>query len=199
MTDSYNKTNNIKEIKTSIRKRNKKLRAAIPAEEKKSYDEAIFKRFVSLCSYRFSSAVFLYYPLKDEISTLNIFHDAVKKGKTVAFPRCTDGNNMVYHAITSLDQLRPGKYGIMEPDESLPVFEGDKNTVCVLPAIAYDKRGYRLGYGKGYYDRYLSTFKGVKAGLLYSSLMLEQIPNGKYDLRSDVLITEKGVISFAKN
>ena len=56
-----------------------------------------------------------------------------------------------------------------------------------------------LGYGKGYYDRFLSTFKGTKVGLIYSSFILDKIPVGRFDLRSDAVITEKGVISFAKN
>jgi len=68
-----------------------------------------------------------------------------------------------------------------------------------LPAIIYDKKGYRLGYGKGYYDRFLSSVKGTKAGLIYSDFIIDEIPHGRYDLRADVVITEKGVIPFAKN
>ena len=107
---------------------------------------------------------------------------------------------MVYHYIKSQADFASGKYNINEPLPELPVFTGDNcHAICVLPAIIYDKRGYRLGYGKGYYDRFLSKFKGIKAGLIYSDFVVENIPNGRFDLKSDIIITEKGVISFAKN
>ena len=108
---------------------------------------------------------------------------------------------MVYHYVTDLDQLIPGKYGIMEPKEELPIYAPQliMHAVCVLPAMVYDKEGYRLGYGKGYYDRFLSSFKGTKAGLIYSDFVIDKIPRGRFDLRSDIIITEKGVVSFAKN
>ena len=192
---------NIKEEKNRIRSLYKEKRSAIPRDIKQIMDSAICKRFLSLSSYRFADTILLYSPLKNEIDTLPIAADALEKGKKIAYPRCIEDNEMVYHYITSTDQLTPGKYGIMEPSPSLPVFspEDDSRAVCVLPAIVYDKRGYRLGYGKGYYDRFLSSFKGTKAGLIYSDFIIDRIPVGRFDLSSDVVITEKGVISFAKN
>ncbi len=192
---------NIKELKTEIRNTYKEKRKNISLEEKKLMDSAICKKFLSLSSYRFADTVLLYSPLKYEIDTLAIANDALSKGKKVAFPRCIEDNQMVYHYISSLDDLSPGMYGIREPNNNLPTFapSATDRVICVLPAIVYDKSGYRLGYGKGYYDRFLSDFKGTKAGLIYSDYILENIPHGRFDLKSDFVITEKGVISFAKN
>lgn len=192
---------NIKEIKTELRTLYKEKRKNIPPEDKQKMDRAICERFLALSSYRYADTLLLYYPLKNEIDTRIIALDALAKGKKVAFPRCIENNEMVYHYVTSLDDLESGKYGINEPKKDLPLYSPSPSghSVCVLPAIIYDKRGYRLGYGKGYYDRFLSSFKGTKAGLIYSDFLIDKIPYGRFDLKSDVVITEKGVISFAKN
>lgn len=192
---------NIKELKTELRTLYKEKRKELPQEEKQRMDKAICDRFLSLSSYRYADTILLYYPLKNEIDTRRIALDALEKGKRLAFPRCIENNEMVYHYVTSLDELTSGKYGINEPKEDLPLYvpSADSHALCVLPAIIYDKKGYRLGYGKGYYDRFLSSFKGTKAGLIYSDFIIDEIPHGRYDLRADVVITEKGVIPFAKN
>ena len=192
---------NIKELKTEIRNTYKEKRKSISLEERKTMDSAICKKFLSLSSYRFANTLLLYSPLKHEIDTFEIAKDALSKGKKIAYPRCIEDNRMVYHYVSSLDDLSNGMYGIKEPKTYLPLFSptDTEHVICVLPAIVYDKEGYRLGYGKGYYDRFLSTFKGAKAGLIYSEYILDSIPHGKFDLKSDFVITEKGVISFAKN
>lgn len=192
---------NIKEVKTRIRAEYKEKRRNIPPDEKTSLDRAVCTRFLGLSSYRFADTVLLYSPLKHEIDTSAIALDALAKGKKVAYPRCMDGNRMVYHYVTTLDELTEGMYGIKEPDTSLPLYTPDSkmHTVCVLPAIVYDKDGYRLGYGKGYYDRFLSGFRGTKAGLIYSGFIIDSVPRGRFDMPSDIIITEKGVVSFAKN
>ncbi len=192
---------NIKELKNEIRNIYKEKRKSISLEKRNIMDSAICKKLLSLSSYRFADTILLYSPLKYEIDTFEIATDALAKGKKVAYPKCIEDNRMVYHYITSLDDLTPGMYGIKEPKDNLPLFSPSdaERTLCILPAIVYDKEGYRLGYGKGYYDRFLSAFKGTKAGLIYSEYILDSIPHGKFDLQSDFVITEKGVISFAKN
>ncbi len=192
---------NIKELKSELRDKYKKKRIDIPPEEKQIRDSIICKKFLALNSYRYADTILLYAPLKNEINTFEIAKDAFAKGKNVCYPRCIDGNKMVYHYVKNEDELYSGKYGIREPAEDLPVYSPTlyQHSICILPALVYDQSGYRLGYGKGYYDRFLSSFKGIKAGLIYSDFIINEIPRGKFDLPSDIVITEKGVISFAKN
>lgn len=191
----------LKEKKNELRLIYKEKRKAVSPEEKLRRDGEICKRFISLCSYRFSDTVLMYSPLKYEIDVTGICIDALSKGKKVAFPRCLDAYNMTYHYITSLSQLESGSYGIKEPPEYLPVYDKNDgaNAVCLIPALLCDRQGYRLGYGKGYYDRFLSSFKGVRVGIIYNDFITDSLPRGKYDLKSDLLVTEKGVISVAKN
>lgn len=184
--------------KNKIREEYREKRKALPIEEKNFRDTSICKKFLTLTSYRYSSALLMYAPTGEEVDVSLIINDALSKGKTVAFPRCNPENSsMVYHIVNSMDQLCLGNYGLLEPFADLPVYDKDgQNAICVIPAIVYDKKGYRVGYGKGYYDRYLSSFKGIKAGVGYSDFILDTVPHGRYDLTVDVLITEKGVKSF---
>jgi len=191
---------NIKELKSSIRNEYKEKRKKIPPEEKEVLDRNICKRFLSLSSYRYADTILLFSPLKYEIDTSYIAVDAWSKGKKVAYPKCIENNEMVFRYVSSFDELETGSYNIKEPKSDLPLYVGGQgNTVCVLPAIVFDKKGYRLGYGKGYYDRFLSGFKGIKAGLIYSDFIVDRLPHGRYDFASDIVVTEKGVITFAEN
>lgn len=194
--------NELRERKNKIRKEFKALRREMEPSLKKEYDKKICGKFLSLTSYRFADSLLLYAPLKDEINIYAIAEDALKKGKTVAFPRCDDhAHTMTYYIIKELSDLTEGSYGIMEPDPSLPVYDPERsqseNSVCFVPALVFDKSGYRLGYGKGYYDRYLSSgYRGAKMGVCYSACIVDLLPRGKYDTAVDFLVTEKGVVSI---
>ena len=173
-------------------------------ERKTEYDLKICRRFMSLASYRFADALLLYAPLKYEIDVMPIAEDALKRGKTVAFPLCNpEEHTMVYHVVTDLDQLKTGSYGIREPDPSLPVYDPaerkNDNAVCFVPALAFDRKGYRIGYGKGFYDRYLSAFCGAKMGVEYSACVVDKLPRGRFDTAVDFLVTEKGVVTINAN
>ena len=117
----------------------------------------------------------------------------------MCLPRCTkdsvDNDIMIFHEISCITDLKIGMYGIPEPCEDLPVFIPKGHCVCVIPALAFDKRGYRIGYGKGYYDRFLRDFCGTKVGLCYSEFLKDTIPTGKYDSNVDTIITEKGIFT----
>ena len=94
----------------------------------------------------------------------------------------------------SLDELTIGSFSVPEPLAEAPLYRNDSSlTVCVIPALAYDGQGYRLGYGKGYYDRFLTDFSGTRIGVGYQMLMLEQVPHNRFDLKADLIVTEKGV------
>lgn len=193
--------NELRERKNRIREEFKALRRDMTPELKAEYDGKICQRFMSLASYRFADALLLYAPLKYEIDIMPIAEDALKRGKTVAFPLCDPENrSMTYHTVTELSQLSSGSYGIREPDARLPVYDlkehPGENAVCFVPALAFDRDGYRIGYGKGFYDRYLSSFGGAKMGVEYSTCIVDRLPRGKFDTAVDFLVTEKGVVTL---
>ncbi|MCL2518582.1 MAG: 5-formyltetrahydrofolate cyclo-ligase, partial [Oscillospiraceae bacterium] len=168
----------------------------IPEEIAAFQDKKICERFMALVTYRYAEALLMYAPHGSEIDVSHIARHALQSGKIVAYPRCdTQGYTMDYHIINSFDELEKGAYGIMEPLANLPVYDIDSGlkTVCIVPALVYDRHGYRIGYGKGYYDRFLAGFKGARVGLVYNDFIVSNVPRGRYDLAVDVLVTEKGV------
>jgi 5-formyltetrahydrofolate cyclo-ligase len=186
----------IRKRKNDIRVKYKALREAIPPEKKAQMDAKICTTFLGLATYRYASVLLMYAPKSDEVDIMPIAERALADGKKVAFPRCIpDTHDMEYHFITSLDQLKKGTYGLLEPTPDLPVYDREsvEPTACIVPALVYDKRGFRLGYGKGYYDRYLGSYTGSKVGMIYSEFIIDTVPRGRFDLSVDFIVTERGL------
>ena len=187
---------NIRDLKNRLRAELRAAREALTPEQKTALDQAILKQFRSLASFRFAEILLAYYPLDDEINILPQIEEALRMGKRVALPRCHEGNRMDFYFITSLDDVESGAYGINEPKTSCELYDltETKPAVMLIPALSYDKFGYRLGYGRGYYDRYVNRFNGVKAGLCYRAFLKDApLPRGKFDMAVDYIVTEKGV------
>ncbi|MBQ4350112.1 MAG: 5-formyltetrahydrofolate cyclo-ligase [Clostridia bacterium] len=187
----------IKKQKDDIREEYKERRRSMPAEEKFRRDEAICKAAEGLVSFRYAEYVLLYAATSDEIDVSAIAKAAFAKGKKVLFPRCDrKSHTMTYHTVSSLEELQDDGMGGLEPPEGNPVYDAEHETagaVCFVPGLVYDRAGYRLGYGKGFYDRYLSGFSGCTIGVVYSDYILPEVPRGRFDVTVDILLTEKGV------
>lgn len=184
----------IKKEKDALREKYGELRRSLDPEIKAKRDAAICAAATSLVSFRHADTVLLFAPKADEIDIRAIAQEAWARGKEVAFPLCDPENrNMTYHIVSSFDELRPGTYGIMEPSPDSPIFDENRPAVCFIPALLFDAEGYRVGYGKGYYDRFLHRFTGSKIGLVYSDFLLSRVPRGRFDLSVDIMVTEKGV------
>ena len=188
----------LKEEKSALRKELLYKRASVSFEKKTQAEKSIVSRFLSLASFRFANDVLLYYPIKGEVDVLPIFTAAIQAGKRVAFPLCnSESSTMTYHYVSSLDELQKGSYGISEPckDAELYVPSKEKHDIIIVPAVCFDKDGYRIGYGKGYYDRYLNDFGGTVIGVAMSDFILPSLPKGRYDKSVDLILTEKGAFS----
>ena len=187
----------LKEKKDRMRRQYQELRGSISKEERQRRDSAICQAALDLVSFRYAEIVLLYAPMEREIDVLPIARAALQKGKRVAFPRCdAQTKTMQYHFVTSLSELSVSTYGIREPGVHLPIYDQSihsSSAVCFVPGLVYDRQGYRLGYGKGFYDRYLSAFHGCRIGVIYSDCIVSQVPRGRFDIRCDILLTEKNV------
>lgn len=200
-----NKGTEIRAQKNEIRARIKAYRSGLPAEERALRDERICALFLASITYRYAKVLLMYAPLDGEIDVMPIARQALADGKTVAFPRCQTADcTMVYHTVSSPEALVPGYCGIREPAEDAPVWHpggasAKDHPVCIVPGMVFDRAGYRIGYGKGYYDRFLTAFPGVRVGMIYADCVLPAVPRGRYDLSVDVLVTEKGVRAVHAN
>ena len=194
----------IREKKNALREEYRKKRSDLDMQQRQQKDEAIAKRFLSSISYRNAGVVLLYASTDEEIETYTIAHQALADGKTIAYPRCVaQDKRMVFHTVHSLAQLQDGAYGLFQPAQTQPVYDYESraeadHAVAIVPGVVFDRDGYRVGYGKGYYDRFLRAFFGVKVGLAYSDHVLRTVPRGRYDLNVDMIVTEKGVLAVGR-
>lgn len=183
----------IREYKKALRKEIKTFRRNIPIETKKEYDEKITETFLSSLAYKNANAVLCYVSTEIEVDTYAILKKAFADKKTVAVPRCIPNTHfMDFIIIKSFDDLEKGSYGVLEPKLNITEkITNDKKSICVIPALLYDDFGYRLGYGGGYYDRFLADFKGKAVGIIYSENLKESLSHGKYDIPVSEIFTEK--------
>ena len=190
----------IRPVKRQMRASTKEKRLSMDAEIKSSADKKICNKLLNLWSVREAETVLCYVSTPIEVDTREFITTLLKSGKTVAVPRCEgDKAEMNFYRISSLDELIPGSFGVLEPqpDAEKRVVE-TQNTVCVVPAFMFDKKGFRLGYGKGYYDRYLSRYEGSTVGICYEENITEELFHGKYDRAVDLVLTEKHITVIEK-
>lgn len=186
---------NIRERKKELRARYRRYRGECHPELKRELDKRLTERFLDLDEYKSCNTLFAYISRGIECDTSGIITRAFADGKLVAVPKCREkSNEMDFYYIKSYDDLRSGRYGIMEPDPKLCRLVTDfSQGLCLVPGLCYDLQGYRLGFGGGYYDRFLTGFKGITAGICYSKCIVSELPRGPFDKAADILVTEKFV------
>ncbi len=191
----------IREHKRALREKYKQLRRDMPADVKKFCDDKIFSKLSGLDAYKNSDLVLTYVSTEIEVDTKKFINRALEDRKIVAVPRCVAGTrNMNFFIIRSLDDLERGTFSVLEPVpqkcKKLTRFDG---AFCVVPALAYDRDGFRLGYGKGYYDRFLSAHNNMyRVGICYCGCMTTKLIHGRFDIPVNMIVTEKYVKNCGK-
>ncbi|MBQ4067448.1 MAG: 5-formyltetrahydrofolate cyclo-ligase [Clostridia bacterium] len=178
--------------KALLREHYKALRASVTQRKEKS--RIICEACAGLLPFLQADTVLLYWAKGSEADTAELCEQALRMGKTVAYPRCSQGGKMTFRTVTHPSELSLGSYGIKEPPESAPEWRGEGGaSICIVPALAYDLQGFRLGYGGGYYDRFLESFLGVTVGITYEECLAERLPREGHDKKTDYIITESRV------
>lgn len=176
--------------KGELRTQFQALRRKIPTELHKEYSQRIAKKVLALVEQTGAKRVFAYLSFGGEVETHGLIQALLERGVQVAVPRChTKAHTMDAVGIQSMDQLKPGAYGILEPQEG-EVFSPDCFDMILVPALAFDRKGFRLGWGAGYYDRYLSGYQGLTVGLSFSVCQTEQLPHDRHDLPVKLVLNE---------
>ena len=155
--------------KEQLRQYYRTLRKERTAQEKQQLDLAMQERFCASACYRNSNVLLLYAATIAEPETEWILSQALQDEKIVGLPKCLPERQMVFCQVTNSQQLHRGAYGILEPDAACPTLESLPETgcVCLVPGLAFDRAGYRLGYGGGYYDSIICTGACVGHRLRY--------------------------------
>ena len=186
----------IRTFKNELRASYSEKRRSLSFEEKEKLDSQIANKFLNMISFRYANQILFYASTDAEISTLQIFEQALKAGKSCYFPKCYEHSQMSFYRVKSPDELVADAFNIKAPVNETEIYSPQPSDIIIVPAMAYDSKGYRLGYGKGFYDRFLPDFLGTKIGLCYSSFMTDTLPRGRYDISVDIIVTEKKVISI---
>ncbi len=181
-------------MKNKLRKKFKNLRKNIVNKEFK--DSNICNIFINSMLYKNSNQILCYYSTINEICTENVIRKALIDNKKLALPVCEDlSGNMTFYYINDLNDVSTGAFGIKEPIVSKCVQVTDlSDSVCVVPAFTFDSKGYRLGYGKGYYDRFLEKNSLISVGLCYNDFLSDSLPCDEFDKNVNYIITEDRII-----
>ena len=173
--------------KSALRKHLLEKRDATSAELRDIASEKIHENLRKISSYTNSQNIACYFPIGSEVDTHDIMLNILKQGKNLLLPRIVD-DNIQFYIVSNLEKLERGSFEIMEPKDSC---DRAKKIDCVLiPTVGASKMGVRLGYGKGYYDRFLSSTNAVKISLTYSKQIVKSIPSDSHDIKIDWIVTE---------
>lgn len=181
--------------KKEYRKEFLSMRNSINKAEKAKLDNMIVERLASLPEIDSASVVMVYAPFRGEIDLVPLFGKLYSLGKRTAFPKCEDGGEMRFY-ICEYASLSKQAYGILEPTSSCEELTDLSEAVCIIPCLAASIDGYRLGYGGGYYDRFLEKNDIKKIVAVYDRFLLKSSEDIRemHDIPADIIITEKGEI-----
>ena len=173
----------MRELKSVLRRELISRRRELSDDEKSAWDSDIFEQIKPLLNK--ASEVFTYASSEIEVDTRRLIKFCLENKIPVALPISGD-TELTFCYISRMEELKPGRFGIDEPIIGNAAC-ADERTLCIVPALCADGNGFRLGYGRGYYDRFLSGFCGTSVILCYQSFRCE-VPREQHDMRADLTI-----------
>lgn len=181
-----------------IRKMLVEKRAKLSIEEQLKAGESIYNLVLMQFEFEKADKILLYSEVKGEAPVENIMLKSLSLGKKVYFPYCRNRECMDFYEIHSKDELYPSSFGLREPkpDNALKLKEQDisENTLAIVPGVAFDKQLNRIGYGRGYYDRFFAEFKiPHRIGIAYEFQVLEEIKAKATDVAMTKIITDRNI------
>jgi 5-formyltetrahydrofolate cyclo-ligase len=187
--------------KDTIRKNLLKLRNQLPQDDKVRFSKIINNKIIKSREFKLANSIGVYYPIGSEVQTFDIIQESLNMNKKIGLPRIINSNIIKFYLIieTSLDQVKltKEKYGVIENTDS--DIELTSIDLLIIPGIAFDKYCNRIGYGKGFYDRYIcNNNPGNKIGLAFERQLVGSIPINENDKKVDFIVTEKNNYYFEK-
>lgn len=185
--------------KNSLRKYEKSRRKNLSSIEKKRIDKIICENLLASDAFKQAEIIFAFSPLEIEIDITSVLEASLRE-KKLALPKCYYKNKkMAFYLIKSLSELKISEYNILEPledkdNEIMP----NENTLIIVPGLVFSKNGERVGFGAGYYDRYLAENKAKTISICYEKSIVDRIETNIYDIRIDEIITEDNIYNKAE-
>lgn len=186
----------IGEEKARLRRELRAKNRALPPEYRAAADRAIRTHVLESPFYAAAETVFAYLGVGWEIETRPLLRQCLAEGKRLCLPLCTGPHEMSLRLVSSLSELTPGAYGIPEPPPESPALSPEEAELALIPCVAADRRGRRLGQGGGYYDAFLPRFPGTALLLCREAAVLPELPVEKHDFPLPFLVTETKIFSL---
>ncbi len=184
--------------KDAIRSELLKMRENLDPNMAEQLSQAIFSNIKNLEPFQRAKVIHTYVSSKkNEVDTRQLISDALKSGKRIVVPITNvDHQSLDHSEILTLDELKPGTFGILEPTMRRSI-DLSLVEIVLVPVVGVDRRGNRIGFGKGYYDRFLKLIRKPKLGLAYTFQVVEEVPPDQDGERVDFVVTEREVIRCA--
>ena len=184
--------------KVEIRKINKELRNNMSEYDVKEKSKRACEIFLNSFLYKNSDTVMIYYPLGNETDTSFIMEKILQDKKTGVLPYTDiNTNEIIPIEFNETTTFKKGAFGILEPNDMTKMSKRNIK-IAIIPGIAFDKIGQRVGFGKGYYDRFLKDTDIIKVGFCYDFQVVDRIIADPFDIKMDYLITESEMKSFCE-
>lgn len=176
-------------LRTVMRAEEKKLGAKYKAES----SAAICRHVLAMPEYRDAETVFCFVGRQHEIDTMPLLRQILADGKRLCVPLCVEKGVMELRQISAIEDLIPGSYGIQEPPANAPAVSVDEVDLSIIPCLTCDHGGRRLGFGGGYYDRFLGAYRSAAVLVCRERLIREELPVEPHDMPVPWVITERGL------
>ncbi|HJV45460.1 MAG TPA: 5-formyltetrahydrofolate cyclo-ligase [Bacillota bacterium] len=188
--------------KKELRKMVLQVREALDKNQSRVKSEIISQRILNLPQYQKATCVFTFIPFGHEVDIRPVLEDGIKQGKRMVIPKTfTKEKYIATYEFTDWNQLVAGVYGILEPDPGKAIeVRPDEIDFIVIPGVAFDRMGGRLGYGGGFYDRFLSNYDRLPSlvAVCFQEQLVERIPMKPHDFKVDYIITDVEMIDCRK-
>jgi 5-formyltetrahydrofolate cyclo-ligase len=179
-------------MKAALRQNAKRLRESLSEEKRKEKEAHIYETLNLLPEFRSAERILFYVSNKDELDTRQFIKNRLDTGKLVLVPKIHEGS-LKANVIMTWSDLAPGQMGILEPTEAHEV-PAESIDLVIVPGLAFDRNGMRIGYGAGHYDRFLKTCPAVRVALAYHEQLHDEIPTEDHDQAMNIIITDKELI-----
>ena len=185
----------IADAKEIMRERARKQRSAVTPEQARAAAKAAADQLVGRSELSKVTSIGLYAAIRDELSTAPLAIELAGRGIKLAFPRVLNSRELAFHWVSSLDELSAGTWGIAEPPATAPLAQPGELGAFVIPALAFDARGNRLGWGRGHYDTTLAAHgDALRVGFAYDLQVVDKVPSHTSDAPMDLIVTESRAI-----
>ena len=191
----------LSEAKRRLREELQARRRAVPATVRRSAGDAVARRLLAAPEFVRAARVAAYVALPDELPTDTLLRTLLDSNRTLLLPRWTGRDHLVFGAVRDLAALHRGRFGAWEPPAGTPGVDLGPEDLVLVPGVAFDRQGGRLGRGRGCYDRSLVGSAGspLLIGLAFAFQIVEAVPVAPHDRRMDVVVTEREFVRIARS